>query len=93
MFYVASHASVNAAARNNANGAKNVPSQSVQSKFPKSDIEKLAQCGCSNDTLLETDIEQFCDRMKVFGGIKYLNALCMLKRVRYFKTARILLEQ
>lgn len=91
LFHVACRASASTAARGNANGVNSAPAFNPQSKFPRNDIERLAQCGCSNDLLLETTTEQFCDRMKVFG-VKYLEALRVLKRVRYFKTGRLLLK-
>uniref|UniRef100_A0A8R1TRQ0 PRORP domain-containing protein n=1 Tax=Onchocerca volvulus TaxID=6282 RepID=A0A8R1TRQ0_ONCVO len=61
-------------------------------KFPRTNIEKLTHCGCVNDALHDVTVEQFCERMKMFGSIKYLEALRILKDIRYLKTGRLLLR-
>lgn len=61
-------------------------------QYPRSKAEKLAYCGCINDALHGVSVEQFCERMKMFGGIKYLDVLRILKDVRYLKTGRVLLK-
>ncbi|VDN00721.1 unnamed protein product [Thelazia callipaeda] len=66
------------------------PSKGLQ--FPKTNIDKLAQCGCVNDVLVDVSVEELCERMKVFGVIKYLGTLRTLKDVRYLKTCRLLLK-
>ncbi|KAM3728444.1 Cytochrome c oxidase assembly factor [Dirofilaria immitis] len=66
--------------------------QNSSPKFPKTDAEKLAHCGCINDALHDVSVEQFCERMKIFGSMKYLDTLRILKDVRYLKTGRLLLR-
>ncbi|KAK6112517.1 Cytochrome oxidase c subunit VIb family protein [Brugia pahangi] len=66
--------------------------QNSSSKFPRTNAEKLAHCGCINDALCDVSVEQFCERMKLFGSMKYLNALRILRDVRYLKTGRLLLK-
>ncbi|VDM14575.1 unnamed protein product [Wuchereria bancrofti] len=74
------------------NGTNVCSKQNSSSKFPRTNAEKLAHCGCVNDALYEVSVEQFCERMKLFGSMKYLNALRILKDVRYLKTGRLLLR-
>uniref|UniRef100_A0A0R3RZ80 PRORP domain-containing protein n=1 Tax=Elaeophora elaphi TaxID=1147741 RepID=A0A0R3RZ80_9BILA len=66
--------------------------QNSSPKFPRTNVEKLAHCGCINDALHGVSVEQFCERMKMFGSMKYLDALRVLKDVRYLKTGRVLLR-
>ncbi|EFO23268.1 hypothetical protein LOAG_05218 [Loa loa] len=66
--------------------------QNSSTKFPRTNAEKLAYCGCVNDVLHDVSVEQFCERMKMFGCMKYLNALRILKDIHYLKTGRLLLR-
>ncbi|CAG9534126.1 unnamed protein product [Cercopithifilaria johnstoni] len=65
--------------------------QNSSPKFPRTNAEKLSYCGCVNDALHDVNVEQFCERMKMFG-MKYVDVLRILKDVRYLKTGRVLLR-
>ncbi|KAL3990243.1 Cytochrome oxidase c subunit VIb family protein [Acanthocheilonema viteae] len=87
------HVTCNVLASSTVHGDTNVCSkQNSPSKFPRTNSEKLAYCGCVNDVLHGVSVEQFCERMKIFGNMKYLDALRILKEVRYLKTGRLLLR-
>ncbi|VDK81036.1 unnamed protein product [Litomosoides sigmodontis] len=89
LFHVTCNASTSSIVSSGTNVCSN---QNSLSKYPRTNAEKLAYCGCINDALHGVSIEEFCERMKIFGSMKHLSALRILKDVRYLKTGRAVLR-